>query len=61
MHTYYVILGVIFALFLAQNFTTEVLTAQKNLLLECLTRSTGGRPLSSLNAPKLHVYHAGDA
>ena len=26
-----------------------------------LTRSTWGRPLSSLNAPKLHVYHAGDA
>ena len=26
-----------------------------------VTRSTWGRPLSSLNAPKLHVYHAGDA
>ena len=34
--TYYGILGVIFALFLAQNFKTKVLTAQTNLLLECL-------------------------
>ena len=36
IHTYYVILGVIFLLFLAQNFRTKVLTVQKNLLLECL-------------------------
>ena len=35
-HTYYVILGVTFALFLAQNFKTKVLTAHKNLLLECV-------------------------
>ena len=34
--TYYVILGVILALFLAQNFKIKVLTAQKILLLECL-------------------------
>ena len=34
--TYYVILGVIFALFHLQNFKTKDLTAQKNLLLECL-------------------------
>ena len=26
-----------------------------------LTRSTWGRPLSSLNALKLYVYHSGDA
>ena len=26
-----------------------------------LTRSTWGRPLSSLNAPKSNVYHASDA
>ena len=26
----------IFALFLAQNFKTKILTAQKNILLECL-------------------------
>ena len=32
IHTYYVILGVIFPLFLAQNFRTKVWTAQKNLL-----------------------------
>ena len=38
IHKYYVILGVIFALFLAQHFRTKVLTAQKNLLLECLHR-----------------------
>ena len=38
-NTYYVILCVIFALFLVQNFKTKVLTAPKNLLLECL--STG--------------------
>ena len=30
------IFGDIFALFLAQNFKTKILTAQKNLLLECL-------------------------
>ena len=35
-HTYYVIFCDIFALFLAQNFKTKVLTAQNNLLLECL-------------------------
>ena len=28
---------------------------------QALTRSTWGRPLSSLNAPKSHVYHASDA
>ena len=39
IHTFHVILGVIFALFLAQNFKTEVLTAQKNLVLECLDLS----------------------
>ena len=37
-HTCYVILGVIFVLFLAQNFKTKVLTVQKNLLLECPER-----------------------
>ena len=26
-----------------------------------LTRSTWGQPLASLNVPKLHMYHAGDA
>ena len=36
IHIYYVSLGVVFALFLAQNFKTKVLTAHKNLLLECL-------------------------
>ena len=35
-HTYYVIFCEIFALFLAQDFKTKVLTVQKNLLLECL-------------------------
>ena len=35
-HAYYMIFSDIFALFLAQNFKTKVLTAQKNLLLECL-------------------------
>ena len=35
---YYVFLGVIFARFLAQNFKTKVLTAQKNQILECLQR-----------------------
>ena len=48
IHTYYVILGVIFPLFLAQHFRTKVFTAQKNLLLECvvlftLLRNGGGR------------------
>ena len=36
IHTYYVILGVIFAPFLAQNFKTKVFTAQTNLFLKCL-------------------------
>ena len=36
INTYYVILGVICPLFLAQNLRTKVLTAQKSLLLECL-------------------------
>ena len=36
IHIYYVSLGVVFALFLEQNFKTKVLTAHKNLLLECL-------------------------
>ena len=36
IHKYYVLLDVIIALFLAQNFKMEVLTAQKNLLLECM-------------------------
>ena len=37
IHTYHVIFGVIFELFLVQNFKTKVLTAtKKNLLLECL-------------------------
>ena len=36
IHTYYVILGVIFHFFLAQNFKPKVLTAQENQLLECL-------------------------
>ena len=35
-HTYYVILSNLFALFLAQNLKTKLLTVQKNLLLECL-------------------------
>ena len=35
-HTYYVILCVILALFLAQILKTKVLTAQKSLILECL-------------------------
>ena len=35
-HAYELILSDIFAIFLAQNFKTKVLTAQKNLLLECL-------------------------
>ena len=34
--TYYVIFSEIFALVLALNFKTKVLTAQKNQLLECL-------------------------
>ena len=33
----YVILGMIFALFLAQNHKILVLTAKKDLLLECLS------------------------
>ena len=33
---YYVLFGVIFATFLAQNFKTKVLTPQKNLPVECL-------------------------
>ena len=37
IHTYYVIFGVIVAFFLAQNLQTKVLTAQKTLLLECLS------------------------
>ena len=36
IHTCYGIFTEIFALFLAQNFKTKVLTAPKNLLLECL-------------------------
>ena len=36
IHTYYVILSVMFALLVAQNFRTKVLTTPKNLLLECL-------------------------
>ena len=36
IHTYYVILGVIFN-FLLPNFRIIVLTVPKNLLLECLT------------------------
>ena len=40
-HTYYVIFCDIFALFLAQHFKTKVLTAQKNLLFECLRDITG--------------------
>ena len=32
----------IFPLFLAQNFKTKVLTAQKNLLLECLAIGSVG-------------------
>ena len=35
-HTYYGIFCDFSALFLAQNFKTKILTAQKNLLLECL-------------------------
>ena len=35
-HTYQVIFSDIFALFLAQNIKTKVLTAQKKWLLECL-------------------------
>ena len=42
--TYYVILDVIFALFLAQNFKTKVLAVQKNLLLECLHQSLSAAP-----------------
>ena len=49
VHKYYVILGVIFALFVAQNFKTKVLTARKNLLLECL--GGGGSPPPSLPSP----------
>ena len=37
---YYVIFGVIFALFLAQNFKTKVLTTHKNLLLAGRESST---------------------
>ena len=40
-HTYLVISSDTFPIFLAQNCKTEVLTAQKNLLLECLV--TGGK------------------
>ena len=36
IHTYYVILGMIFTLTLAQNFGTKVLTPLKIQLLECL-------------------------
>ena len=36
IHIYYVSLGVVFALFLAQSSKTKVLTAHKNILLECL-------------------------
>ena len=36
IHIYYVSSSVVFALFLAQNCKTKVLTAHKNLLLECL-------------------------
>ena len=35
-YTFYVIFGVIFPPFLAQNFSNEVLTAQENQHLECL-------------------------
>ena len=35
-YTYHVILCEIFVLFVVQNFKTKVLTAQKNLRLECL-------------------------
>ena len=38
IHKYYVSLGVVFALFLAQNFKTKVLTAHENLLLEYLLK-----------------------
>ena len=54
IHTFYVILGVIFALFLAQNFRTKVLTAQKNLLLECLLR----HPLAYMENISLTAYCA---
>ena len=48
IHTYYVIFGLVFGLFLAQNFKTKVLTAQKNLLLKCL-----GLPCLNIGHPKL--------
>ena len=40
-----------------QSSKTQCLKKRK----PALTRSTWGRHLSSLNVPKLHVYHAGDA
>ena len=39
------------------SLKTQCLKKRKS----ALTRSTWGRPLSSLNAPKLHVYHFADA
>ena len=50
---YYVILGVIFELFLAQNFKTKVLTAHKNLLLECLAAGPDPRFFLPLVLPRM--------
>ena len=43
INTYYVILGVIFALCLAQNFKTEVLTVQK-------------KPTFRMSGPRKKIY-----
>ena len=45
IHTYYVIFCGTFALFLAQKFKTKVLTAQRNLLLECQSCRPTALPL----------------
>ena len=39
-NTFYVIFSDIFALFPVQKFKTEVLTAQKNILFECLLETS---------------------
>ena len=52
IHTYYGILGVMFALFLVQYLKTKVLTAQKNQLWECLGHTyTPGSTMSPQTMP----------
>ena len=47
----------IFALFLAQNFKTKVLTAQKNLLLECLVPDSRSETVGSRISEISIVFH----